>query len=356
MVTPAQRAYLEALGYRPGEIVETETDAERAQREMVQVGMAQWKAQRIAKAGHAVHREALRRDGDPQGHPRRLLHELCRYVAERRGEVLGGDRRVHGTPTTGELHGLEPEREPTRAGEPGRRRVRLRHGRVPGDVRADLHRRRRHVRERLPDGDVADVDDGVYLYHRLLIKLATAANNGTIMLPIRVKVNSQYSCCATRDATQYVGTRPPFPGGFQHDFFSRYQTPEDGKAWIEQLAARAARASRTSSSRRSRRTATCGPAQASIGCSVPTIGGNSSIGARSAVGGTPANWSIAGTPATCSTAQQAAAVMLESKAMGNQYLGDPNAPGPSRHDIGNQITYQVVDPSPLRRACRSRSA
>src|SRR4029078_9887443 len=56
-------------------------------------------------------------------------------------------------------------------------------------------------------------------------------------LPIKVKVASNYGSVQTRDATSFVDTPPPYPGGFQHDFFTRYQTPEDGTAQIQALHA-----------------------------------------------------------------------------------------------------------------------
>ena len=78
----------------------------------------------------------------------------------------------------------------------------------------------------------------MYLYHFLLIKLALKANDATAPhLPITVKVASNYGSVQTRAATRFIGTPPPYPGGFQHDFFTRYQTPQDGTAMIQALHA-----------------------------------------------------------------------------------------------------------------------
>ena len=78
----------------------------------------------------------------------------------------------------------------------------------------------------------------MYLYHFLLIKLALKADDATAPhLPITVKVASNYGSVQTRPATTFVDTPPPYPGGFQHDFFTRYQTPEDGTAMIQALHA-----------------------------------------------------------------------------------------------------------------------
>src|SRR3954447_12326524 len=189
-----------------------------------------------------------------------------------------------------------------------------------------------------------EVDDDTYLYHRLLIRLSNFAGNPTAPTADQVKiwVTSQYNppvgtspgpASATRPASEFVGTPPNFDAGFQHDFFNRYQTPQDGKAWIEQLAAERPDIAHIVVSPYSsdgyRR-----PAQASVGCSVATVGGNGSIGAPSPVGGSPAGFA---TPSSCSTAQQALAVMLESKELGND----------NGVDKGNAITYQVKDPVPL---------
>src|SRR5262249_29902063 len=59
----------------------------------------------------------------------------------------------------------------------------------------------------------AYVDDGVYLYHRLLVRLSTFAGNGTApQLPIIVRVSSNDGGLNTRDAKSYTDTPPTAPG------------------------------------------------------------------------------------------------------------------------------------------------
>ena len=177
-----------------------------------------------------------------------------------------------------------------------------------------------------------DLDDGVYLYHFLLVKLALKANDATAPhLPILVKVASNYGSVQTRPATPFIDTPPPYPAGFQHDFFTRYQTPEDGTAMIQALHAQYPDITqlipatfKTNGYRRN--------AMASMGCTAPTSGGNT--GLPGTPGASPAGFA---TPATCTgTAVQAAAVVLNTWKFGE----DTNDPTQN----GNQVTMQFVNP------------
>src|SRR5262249_10619204 len=135
---------------------------------------------------------------------------------------------------------------------------------------------------------------------------------------------------ATRDVTPFVDTPPPYPAGFQHDFFDRYQTPEDGTAIIKQLHADYPNITqlipatyKTNGYRRN--------AMAAMGCAVPTSGGNN--GLPGAPGATPAGFA---TPATCTGATvQAAAVVLNTWKYGQDDT-DPT------HN-GNQVTVQFLN-------------
>jgi hypothetical protein len=81
------------------------------------------------------------------------------------------------------------------------------------------------------------VDDGVYQYHRLLIRLTTFAGNPTAPHPVSVRVASDAGGMATRAVTDFVDTPPSPPGGFQQDFLTHYMNPEDDIAFIQNLHA-----------------------------------------------------------------------------------------------------------------------
>ena len=167
------------------------------------------------------------------------------------------------------------------------------------------------------------------------MKLALKANDATAPhLPILVRVASNYTpagSAPTRSATSFIDTPPPYPGGFQHDFFSRYQTPQDGTAMIQALHAQYPNITqlipatfKTNGYRRN--------AMASMGCTAPTSGGNT--GLPGTPGASPAGFA---TPATCTgTAVQNAAVVLNTWKFGE----DTNDPTQN----GNQVTMQFVNP------------
>src|SRR5262249_13800876 len=58
VVTAAQRDYLAGLGFRPGDVIQTEQDAENAQAEMAATGHREVLAQRAAKPGKPAKRSA----------------------------------------------------------------------------------------------------------------------------------------------------------------------------------------------------------------------------------------------------------------------------------------------------------
>src|SRR5262249_11434340 len=136
---------------------------------------------------------------------------------------------------------------------------------------------------------------------------------------------------ATRAATTFIDTPPPYPAGFQHDFFDRYQTPEDGTQIIKDLHAQYPTITQlipaTYQMNGYRRNA-----MAAIGCTAPTASGTS--GLPGSPGAPPAGFA---TPATCTgTAVQAAAVVLNTW----KYGQDDNDPTQN----GNQVTMQFLNP------------
>ena len=159
VVTAAQRNYLAKLGFRPGSIVQTSLDAEKARAEMADTSHREMRALRLAKSHirvkHAFAGETLkitRADYYQSLSGTWLSVEAKSSAAQGNAAVPPGSP---GCPTTGSnrcgINGGSHDRR--MLGQPGRRGVRAEHGRLPGARGDVLHRRRRHVRPRLPDPD-----------------------------------------------------------------------------------------------------------------------------------------------------------------------------------------------------------
>ena len=345
VVTAAQRDYLSKLGFRPGNVVQTEADAARAQAEMALRARMEQTAIRVAKTGKsraksgkrafsAAGTETLkvtRADYYQSASGTWLSVEAKSSAAQGNASVPPG---TPGCPTTGS----------NRCGVFGGSQSGACWGNPDGGASAlstaacpvlNVAYSTDHgqtwqngFQTTLP----ANVDDGVYLYHNNLIKLTLAAGNPTApQLPILVRVASNYGTVATREATSFVDTPPPYPAGFQHDFFDRYQTPQDGTALIQQLHADYPNitqlipvAYKTNGYRRN--------AMAAMGCTVPTGSGNTQL--PGSPGASPPGFA---TPATCTGATvQSAAVVLNTWKFG-QDDSDPS-------QNGNQVTMQFVNP------------
>ena len=339
VVTAAQRNYLAKLGFRPGSIVQTSLDAEKAQAEMAATARGEMRALRLAKSPGTRLKQAYggetlkitRADYYQSLSGTWLSIEAKSSAAQGNAAVPAGSPGcpttgsnrcgVYGGSTTGQCWGNPdggasalstaacPSMQATYSTDGGNTFV-------PG----------------FQTNMTADLDDGVYLYHFLLIKLALKADDATAPhLPIVVKVATNYGTVQTRPATSFIDTPPPYPGGFQHDFFSRYQTPEDGTAMIMALHAQYPSITqlipatyKTNGYRRN--------AMASMGCTPPTSGGNT--GLPGTPGAAPAGFA---TPATCTgTTVQNAAVVLNTW----KYGEDTNDPTQN----GNQVTMQFVNP------------
>ena len=116
------------------------------------------------------------RDRDDQDHAGRLLPEPLRHLAVGRGQVERGPgecQRAAGKPRL-PGHRQQPVRHLRRLadrrllGQPGGRRLRAEHGRLPGAQRHVLHRRRGDLLNGFQTNMQPDLDDGLYLYHFLL--------------------------------------------------------------------------------------------------------------------------------------------------------------------------------------------
>src|SRR3954451_14233925 len=241
LVTPEQRDYLEALGYRAGDVVETQAQAEAAQAEMVKVGIATMKSRR--SVGKAVpHKRGFATETLKVTRADYFQSYSGTWVSvEAKSSAAIGSCQVN--PTSGNCGGSNQSGTDPCLGNPAGGASGSNTAACPvltaristdGGATWDLGPQSRMATE---------VDDDTYLYHRLLIRLSNFAGNPTAPTVGQVKiwVTSQYPpnqfdplnptpgpVSATRSASEFVGTPPNFDGGFQHDFFNRYQTPEDG--------------------------------------------------------------------------------------------------------------------------------
>ena len=284
VVTAAQRDYLAQLGFRPGSIVQTSADAERARLEMANTSRREMRALHLAKSNIRV-RNALAGET--------LKITRADYYQSRSGTWLSVEAKSSAAQGNANVPAGSPGcPAPTSSNACGRyggSQTGVCWGNPDGGASALSTAACPALAVTYStDGGttyvpgfqtnmVADMDDGLYLYHFLLIKLALKADDATAPhLPILVKVASNYGSVQTRPATSFVDTPPPYPGGFQHDFFTRYQTPEDGTAMIQALHAQYPDITqlipatfKTNGYRRN--------AMASMGCTVPTSGGNSGL-------------------------------------------------------------------------------
>jgi Zinc carboxypeptidase/Chitobiase/beta-hexosaminidase C-terminal domain len=173
------------------------------------------------------------------------------------------------------------------------------------------------------------VDDGVYLRHRVLIRLSNFAGNATVVRPVSVQVTSSMGGVDTATVDDYLDTPASAPAGFQKDFFSQYQTPEDATAVLNSYAAQRPDIAhviqlpnKTHGYRRN--------AQAAIGCNVAAGSpGNGQL--PGTPGATPAGFA---TPSACSATEQPRAVVLTSRQFGND----------GGIDRGNVITARFTNP------------
>ena len=331
VVTAAQRDYLAKLGFRPGTIVQTSPTPPKAQAEMAA-------PRKEMRALHLAKSKARRMPGgrrrDAQDHARRLLPELVRNVALGRGQVERGSGERRGAAGNPGLPGdrQQPLRRLRRLddrrllGQPGRRRVRAEHCRLPGAGRHLLHRRREHLRARVPD------------------EHEPAARRRRVPLPLppgqarpqgrrrdraapadrRVRVASNYGSVQTRPATivhrHAAAVSGRFPARLLHAL-----PDARGRDGDDPGAARAVPGHHAAHpGDRTRRTATAGTRWRRSAAPSPTSGGNT--GLPGTPGASPAGFA---TPSTCTGAgesQAARAVVLNTWNFGE----DDQRPDPGR--------------------------
>jgi hypothetical protein len=341
VVTAAQRNYLAKLGFRPGSIVQTSMDAEKAKAEMAATSRGEMRALHLAKSRgtrvkHALAGETLkitRADYYQSLSGTWLSIEAKSSAAQGNAAVPPGSPGCPTNPNASNRCGVYGGSQTgTCWGNPDGGASALSTAACPSMQATYSTDGGNTFVPGFQTNMTADLDDGVYLYHFLLIKLALKANDATAPhLPIVVKVATNYGTVQTRPATSFVDTPPPYPSGFQHDFFTRYQTPEDGTAMIQALHAQYPDITqlipatfKTNGYRRN--------AMASMGCTVSTNGGNT--GLPGTPGAAPAGFA---TPSTCTgTTVQNAAVVLNTW----KYGEDTNDPTQN----GNQVTMQFVNP------------
>src|SRR4051812_1211182 len=195
LVTPEQRAYLEALGYRAGDVVQTEADAENAQAEMIKVGIATMKSQRGVRGA---------RRATP--HKRGFASEIVKVTradyfqsysgtwvsVEAKSSAAIGSCQVN--PTSGNCGGSNQSGTDPCLGNPAGGASGSNTAACPGltaristDGGATGHLGRKSTM-------ATEVDDDTSLYHRLLTRLSNFA--GTPPPPtvgqVKIWVTSQY--------------------------------------------------------------------------------------------------------------------------------------------------------------------
>jgi hypothetical protein len=351
VVTNRQRNYLARHGFKPGTVIQTERDAENTQAEMAATGHSELLAQRAAKAGHlpASSANLLPSLGaqDTSSATETIKVTRADYYQSSSGTWLSVEAKssaaqgnaavppgTPGCPTTGSNRCGVYGGSTTGAcwGNPDGGASALSTAACPVMNVAFSTDNGQTWQNGFQTQMSPDLDDGVYLYHFLLVKLSLFANNGTAPHPpMLVRVASNYGTVATSDVTPFLDTPPPYPGGFQHDFFDRYQTPEDGTALIQELHAEYPSITqlipvsyKTNGYRRN--------AMASMGCTVSTSGGNT--GLPGSPGAAPAGFA---TPSTCSgSTVQGRAVVLNTWKYGQD---DTDAT-----QNGNQVTAQFLNP------------
>lgn len=346
VVTADQRDYLAAHGYEPGDVIQTEADAEQAQAEMAATAHNEALAMSTAKNGaHAFKRTAA-------ANAETIKVTRADYYQSRSGTWLSVEAKSSAAQGNAAVPAGTPGCPATgsnRCGVFGGSQTGACWGKPDGGASALSTAACPVLNVAFStDGGTTwqngfqtqmspDLDDGVYLYHFLLVKLSLFADNGTAPKPpMLIRVASNYGTTATRDVTTFLDTPPPYPAGFQHDFFDRYQTPEDGTAIVQQLHAEYPNITqlipvqfKTNGYRRN--------AMASAGCSVANPStGNSQL--PSLPGATPAGFA---TPSVCSTtggvtSQAARAVVLNTWDWGQDDT-DPS-------QDGNSVTYQQLNP------------
>jgi hypothetical protein len=340
VVTAAQRDYLAKRGYKPGSIVQTSADAAKVQAQMGATARMEKAAQRAAKTGRGMTKRALanaetikvtRADYYQSSSGTWLSVEAKSSAAQGNAAVPPG---TPGCPATGSNRCGINGGSTTGAcwGNPDGGASALSTAACPVLNVAYSTDNGQTWQNGFQTQMSPDLDDGVYLYHFLLVKLALKANDATApQLPMLVRVASNYGTVSTRSAATFLDSPPPYPSGFQHDFFDRYQTPEDGTAIIQALHAQYPDITqlipvtyKTNGYRRN--------AMAAMGCTPPTAGGNT--GLPGAPGASPPGFA---TPATCTgSTVQAAAVVLNTWKFGQDDT-DPT-------QNGNQVTTQFVNP------------
>src|SRR4051794_28884964 len=208
VVTAAQRSYLAKLGFRPGSIVQTSADAEQARAEMAQRMRMEHAARRAAKLGRGVATKSpsaatetikiTRADYYQSLSGTWLSVEAKSSAAQGNANVPAGSP---GCPTSGSNRCGIYGGSQTGAcwGKPAGGASALSTAACPAmAVTYSTDGGATYVPGFQTNMQV-DLDDGLYLYHFLLIKLALKANDATAPhLPILVRVASNYGSVKTR--------------------------------------------------------------------------------------------------------------------------------------------------------------
>jgi hypothetical protein len=232
-VTPAQREYLAALGFQPGQVIATPQD---------------W-LDRLAERSEAVAAEQAARKAAKTGRPARIAKRGGSLKALLVTDSLKVTRADFFQSYSGTWLSVEAKTNAAAGSSPPAPFPGSQSGScvgVPANGAISTACPILNVAYTVDGTTYANgaqtqmqsyVDDGVYLYHRLLIRLSNFAGNATAPHPTRVRVASNAGGLATRAVTEFADTPPVPPGGFQQGFLTHYMTPEDDMAFIQQLAA-----------------------------------------------------------------------------------------------------------------------
>ena len=232
-VTPEQRDYLAALGFQPGQVIATPQD---------------W-LDRLAERSEAVAAEQAARKAAKTGKPARIAKRGGSLKALLVTDSLKVTRADFFQSYSGTWLSVEAKTNAAAGSSPPAPYPGSQSGScvgVPANGAISTACPILNVAYTVDGTTYANgaqtqmqsyVDDGVYLYHRLLIRLSNFAGNATAPHPTGVRVASNAGGLATRAVTEFADTPPVPPGGFQQGFLTHYMNPEDDMAFIQQLAA-----------------------------------------------------------------------------------------------------------------------
>jgi hypothetical protein len=225
VVTPKQRAFLVKAGFKPGQVLTTPADVRARRAEIAAAKAAEARALRNALNGKP------RQNLDTPGNPDVVKVIRADWFQSYSGTWLSVEAKTNAATGSSPPAPYPGSQNGSCVGVPANGALSTACPILAVTYTVDGS-------TYLPGAQTqmsAYVDDGVYQYHRLLVRLSNFAGNPTAPHPIGVRVASDASGIGTRAVTDYVDTPPVPPGGFQQDFLTHYMNPEDSIAFIQNL-------------------------------------------------------------------------------------------------------------------------